>query len=276
MHKILAILLLFLPLVACAIDINTAPAEELDKITGIGPALSQRIMEARPFSSLDDLLRVKGIGPATLEKIKEQGLAEIKLENILVPKSPEIKSSEIVYAGNIYFTEIMPSPAGSDEEGEYIKIKNGNDFDVDLSGWKIEDISGTPVPYELSAKLKAFSILTLYRSETKITLNNSGDGLKLTKPDGSAADAVNFEHSDTGIPYIKTASGWKWNYPPAEIKKQPREKGAGPAPESRASLAQIQEIRLSHSEPKTPVIAISLFTASLCAGFVLYLKKKMG
>ncbi len=57
------------------ININTAPEEELQKITGIGPVLAQRIIEARPFYSLDDLIKVSGIGEKTLQKIKEQGLA---------------------------------------------------------------------------------------------------------------------------------------------------------------------------------------------------------
>ena len=57
------------------ININTASAEKLEELVGIGPVLAGRIIEARPFSSLDDLMRVKGIGPVTVEDIKVQGLA---------------------------------------------------------------------------------------------------------------------------------------------------------------------------------------------------------
>lgn len=59
------------------VDINTASLQQLDTLTGIGPVKAQAIIDARPFSSVDDLSRVKGIGPKTLQKIKDQGLAYV-------------------------------------------------------------------------------------------------------------------------------------------------------------------------------------------------------
>jgi competence protein ComEA len=55
------------------ININRAGADELQKLPGIGPKLSQRIVDERskaPFKSVDDLRRVPGIGPKTLEKLR--------------------------------------------------------------------------------------------------------------------------------------------------------------------------------------------------------------
>lgn len=58
------------------IDINTADADQLDELPGVGPAIAQRIIDHReqngPFTSVDDLAEVSGIGPATLEKIRPQ------------------------------------------------------------------------------------------------------------------------------------------------------------------------------------------------------------
>jgi competence protein ComEA len=54
------------------IDVNHASLAELQKLPGIGPKLSQRIVDERekkPFSAVNDLRRVPGIGPKTLEKI---------------------------------------------------------------------------------------------------------------------------------------------------------------------------------------------------------------
>lgn len=62
------------------IDINSADKEELTELIYIGKVRADRIIESRPFSSLDELTKVNGIGEVILEKIKEQGLACVENE----------------------------------------------------------------------------------------------------------------------------------------------------------------------------------------------------
>lgn len=56
------------------VNINTAAAEELSKLPGVGPVLSQRILEWRSahgaFTSLDQLDAVAGIGPKMLQSLR--------------------------------------------------------------------------------------------------------------------------------------------------------------------------------------------------------------
>ena len=52
------------------LDVNRASAPQLARLPGIGRALAVRIVEARPFETLDDLVRVRGLRPATLESVK--------------------------------------------------------------------------------------------------------------------------------------------------------------------------------------------------------------
>ena len=61
-----------------AVDVNTATAEDLNALKGIGPAMSTRIVEERKngeFKDWNDLkARVKGIGNKKAGKLSEQGL----------------------------------------------------------------------------------------------------------------------------------------------------------------------------------------------------------
>lgn len=54
------------------ININTALLSELDKLVGIGSARAQAIIDARPFTSIEELHTKKVIPKSVFEKIKDQ------------------------------------------------------------------------------------------------------------------------------------------------------------------------------------------------------------
>jgi competence protein ComEA len=57
------------------VNINTANAEELQQVPGIGPATAQKILQMRksygPFKSVDDLLAIRGLGQKRLDKMRK-------------------------------------------------------------------------------------------------------------------------------------------------------------------------------------------------------------
>ena len=56
------------------VNINTASAQELTTLPGIGPKKADAIVSYRKangaFGSVDDIVKVKGIGPKTLDKLR--------------------------------------------------------------------------------------------------------------------------------------------------------------------------------------------------------------
>ncbi|WP_157432514.1 ComEA family DNA-binding protein [Aeromicrobium sp. Root472D3] len=60
---------------AAKVNLNTATAEQLDTLPGVGPVTAQSILAWREtngrFTSVDDLLDVKGIGDATLAELRD-------------------------------------------------------------------------------------------------------------------------------------------------------------------------------------------------------------
>ena len=61
-----------------AVDINTATEKQLSSLPGIGPQMAKRIIEARPFKSIQELKRVKGIGDKKFERLKSRVVCEAK------------------------------------------------------------------------------------------------------------------------------------------------------------------------------------------------------
>jgi competence protein ComEA len=199
------------------VDINTASLEELDKITEIGPATAQKIINARPFLSLDGLLEVNGIGEKTLQKIKEQSLACVSCQQVATEfateQAPEIFQELKIYPAGILINEILPSPQGTDEENEWFELYNSNNFEVDLSDWKISDTTGTTTNYVFpkNIKISANGFLVFKRPNTKIILNNDEDGLVITTPDEQIVDSVIYIKAPQNQSYNKTASAWAWS-----------------------------------------------------------------
>ena len=59
------------PTPAAPLDLNTATADQLDDLPGVGPATAAAIVAYRdehgPFRAVEELLEVRGIGPAKLD-----------------------------------------------------------------------------------------------------------------------------------------------------------------------------------------------------------------
>jgi competence protein ComEA len=77
------------------VDLNTASEKELEALKGVGPATAKKIIEGRPYQSVEDLAKA-GVPAKTIEGIKP-------FVTVGVPKGPTASTKEVSKTG--------PSPA---------------------------------------------------------------------------------------------------------------------------------------------------------------------
>jgi hypothetical protein len=54
------------------VELNRASEAELTSLPRVGPVLARRIVEGRPYPSVDALESVRGIGPATMARLRSR------------------------------------------------------------------------------------------------------------------------------------------------------------------------------------------------------------
>jgi len=121
-------------------------------------------------------------------------------------------SKSQVYAQGIIINEFLPSPLGADEQEEWIELFNKNSFEVDISGWQLQDKIGTTTNYIIpeGIKISPQGFLIFQRPTTKIVLNNDGDSVSLLQPNGALVENVGYEKAPEGQSFARQDPEWFW------------------------------------------------------------------
>ncbi len=209
-------------------------------------------------------------------------------------KLPDQKEAEDfvqkVYPKKVFLSEILPSPEGPDSEYEWIELFNQNDFAVDLSGWKLSDVIGTTKIYSFpdQTTIQANSFLVFQRTETNITLNNSGDTVNLLLPNNIILETASYEKAKREESYAKNTFGsWEWSQNPSpgetntfnapvklEDKTVPETKNRDVLEENKRNIATVSR-QAPSKEYNVPIALPALITALSSVIIILFLKSKI-
>lgn len=158
----------------------------------------------------------------------DTGTAEIVFS--AAPKGAASGFLSEVYPVYSLINEIMPNPAGKDEEGEWVELYNENSFGIDLSGWYLDDAEGGSSPYRIpdGTVIPADSYLVFSAPDLKLSFKNSDDSARLLDPNKNVNQEVVYMGAQEGWTYAKRSSDvYEWTpiltaYGPNEFPPPPK------------------------------------------------------
>jgi len=133
------------------VNVNTATPEELITVPGIGPALADRILELRPFQSLEDLARVRGISANTVDDLR----AYLTLNSMVDEPAMQLSEDDVAQSVDVLDGQVM-------ELSELEEATAQPDF-----AEKAEFIEPEPVLVELSEPTKASAEMAMEKPQEK-------------------------------------------------------------------------------------------------------------
>jgi parallel beta-helix repeat protein len=168
-----------------SIDVNTASAQNLEELQGIGPVLAQGIIDEREievFSSLDDLARVSGIAGGKISGIKEQGCAYVNAPEPAPEPEPEPESEPDPepepepepeppppFSATVVINEVAWAGTRAQSTDEWLELLNTTSSPVDVTGWRVVSSDSEGPEITLSGTLSAGGFYLVERTDDLAT-----------------------------------------------------------------------------------------------------------
>jgi hypothetical protein len=108
--------------------------------------------------------------------------------------------------------EILPNPAGADTQNEYIELYNPHDFDISLAGLFLDDAEGgsKPFAFPLDTTLRSHEYRAWYSKETKLSLTNTSDSVRVLTSDDVVLQEVEYVGAKEQKSYTFGNNLWFW------------------------------------------------------------------
>lgn len=180
-------------------------------------------------------------------------------------------------AASVLINEVLPDPAGKDKEGEWIELYNNSSETINLSGWILRDMvgQGRTFIFPDRTQISGFNFLLCPISQTKLSLNNSGDIIELLSADGALQDKIDYPTARQGQSYNRTDNGWQWSETQTAAKNniiQQTEEKPATSTFQQAKLPNIPASNVPERQSKTTTFFLAIITALLSAVLVLLVR----
>ena len=154
--------------------------------------------------------------------------------------------------GRVMLNEALPAPrsdlngdGSANSDDEFVELYNAGDAPVGLDGWRLTDRSGDEAGgrqfvFGSDRYVPAHGYLTLWRGETRLSLNDDGDRIRLLTPAGEEADALQWERAPgDGRSLARLPDGGVWTSgaeaSPGAYNRMPNGKTSPPKPPDPAT-----------------------------------------
>lgn len=146
------------------------------------------------------------------EGLSSQQVQDIEIRENLTTTTTSTTSCSFDEKTKIIISELFPNPSGVDD-GEFIELYNPNNFEVDLAGTSLNDTS--TYFYKLNQKIPGKSFFVVYKKDSKISLNNSSEELKLYDCNKKIVSSVKYDKSieDKSYSYNFLDETYFWSDP---------------------------------------------------------------
>lgn len=200
----------------------------------------------------------------------QNNVADFEAVNIDIvteaPSNPDPTNPAPVQTGvdaTVEITELFPDPTSpaNDSSDEFIELFNAGAESVLLSGWKLRDAAGHSASLD-GVSLQSGQYLALMSSQTKISLNNSGDTVALLNPAGEIVMTTpDYGAAEEGLTYGSSAEGWGWLANPTPnaanslLASQDVVAAAATKAKAKKTTAKSTKKKAKSAKAKTPKLA---------------------
>ena len=157
---------------------------------------------------------------------------------------------------DLIISEFLPNPQGSDE-GEWIELYNASDKEINLSGWQLDDEEGAsrPFVFDKDTKIGSQSFLVIGREQSKLTLNNTNDSVRLLTPLGEVWQEIAYEKIPEASSYAWDKENGEWFVSPTPTPGQIN-LAVAMAGESEADIAKVYQVAETKDLEKNESIVV--------------------